>query len=124
MAEGIKAKSKADRRKELAFVYGKEEADEETPKPPKRKAEPKEKSKDRPKEKREGEVATPAAPPPTLRALTRRTRLTTRIRSDMATALKRASLERQLAGEKPNTVQDILELALEPWLKENGYLKD
>jgi len=50
--------------------------------------------------------------------------LTTRIRHDYATGLKRASLERQLAGVKPNTVQDILEQALEPWLKDHGYLKD
>lgn len=48
--------------------------------------------------------------------------LTTRIRSDFASALKRASLERQLKKVIPNTVQDILEQALEPWLRDNGYL--
>ena len=48
--------------------------------------------------------------------------LTTRVRSDFATALKRASLERQLNGIVPNTLQDILEQALEPWLRANGYL--
>jgi hypothetical protein len=48
--------------------------------------------------------------------------LTTRIRSDYASALKRASLERQLDGVHPNTLQEILETALEPWLRENGYL--
>ncbi len=48
--------------------------------------------------------------------------LTTRIRTDYATALKRASLERQLSGTVPNTLQDILEEALEPWLRSNGYL--
>ncbi|HYT91668.1 MAG TPA: hypothetical protein VEL76_23345 [Gemmataceae bacterium] len=47
---------------------------------------------------------------------------TTRVRADIAQALKRASLERQLQGIEPNTVQDILEAALEPWLKANGYL--
>ena len=52
-----------------------------------------------------------------------RTPLTTRVRSDIASALKRASLERQLAGVQPNTLQDILEEALEPWLRTNGYLK-
>jgi len=52
-----------------------------------------------------------------------RTPLTTRIRTDFATALKRASLERQLSGTVPNTLQDILEEALEPWLRSNGYLK-
>jgi hypothetical protein len=45
-----------------------------------------------------------------------------RIRADLATALKRASLERQLEGITPNTLQDMLEEALEPWLKTNGYL--
>jgi hypothetical protein len=48
--------------------------------------------------------------------------ISTRIRSDFATALKRASLERQLNGVEPNTLQDILESAIEPWLKSNGYL--
>jgi hypothetical protein len=48
--------------------------------------------------------------------------VTTRIRADYATALKRASLERQLSGTTPNTLQEILEEALEPWLKAHGYV--
>jgi len=48
--------------------------------------------------------------------------LTTRIRTDFAAALKRASLQRQLDGVFPHTLQDILEEALEPWLRANGYL--
>jgi cell pole-organizing protein PopZ len=48
--------------------------------------------------------------------------LTTRIRTDFAAALKRASLERQLNGVSPHTLQDILEEALQPWLRANGYL--
>jgi hypothetical protein len=48
---------------------------------------------------------------------------TTRLRADFAEALKRASLERQLNKQFPNTLQDILEEALEPWLRTNGYLK-
>jgi hypothetical protein len=51
-----------------------------------------------------------------------RTSITTRVRSDFAAALKRASLERQLKGIEPNTLQDILEAAIEPWLDANGYL--
>jgi hypothetical protein len=47
---------------------------------------------------------------------------TTRVRTDYAAALKRASLERQLKGIFPNTLQDILEEALQPWLRSNGYL--
>lgn len=48
--------------------------------------------------------------------------ITSRIRSDLAIALKRASLERQLAGDYPYELQEILEEALEPWLKTHGYL--
>jgi hypothetical protein len=55
-------------------------------------------------------------------AIANRMPLSTRIRSDFGTALKRASLERQLSGTTPNTLQDILEEALEPWLRDNGYL--
>lgn len=48
--------------------------------------------------------------------------LSTRIRADYATALKRASLDRQLKAVEPNTLREILEHALEPWLRSNGYL--
>jgi hypothetical protein len=51
-----------------------------------------------------------------------RVHFTTRIRADFAATLKRASLERQLAGQFPNTIQDFLEEALEPWMRANGYL--
>jgi hypothetical protein len=51
-----------------------------------------------------------------------RTPISTKMRTDYAAALKRASLERQLKGVEPNTLQDILEQAIEPWLKSNGYL--
>jgi hypothetical protein len=50
--------------------------------------------------------------------------LTTRIRGDYVRALKRASLERQLGNIEPNTLQDILEEAIGPWLQENGYLTE
>lgn len=61
-------------------------------------------------------------PAPARRTVVGRSPLTTRIRTDLATALKRASLERQLNGVEPSAVQEILEEALEPWLKTNGYL--
>jgi hypothetical protein len=51
-----------------------------------------------------------------------RTQLSSRIRSDLFEALKQASLKRQLAGTKPNSITEILEEAIEPWLKSNGYL--
>ena len=59
----------------------------------------------------------PASPEATVRTL-----VSTRIRGDYARLLKRASLERQLDGTTPNTLQDILEEAIRPWLKKNGYL--
>lgn len=68
---------------------------------------------------------TPSPNPPAIRQNARkmsRLPLSTRIRVDYAAALKRASLERQLNGTTPNTLQDILEEALEPWLVANGYL--
>jgi hypothetical protein len=51
-----------------------------------------------------------------------RTPFSSKIRTDYAEALKRASLERQLKKVYPNTLQEIIEEALEPWLKSNGYL--
>lgn len=66
------------------------------------------------------EPAKPAAP--VAAATLNRVPISTRIRDDFARALKRASLERQLEGREPNTLQDILEEAIEPWLKTNGYL--
>jgi hypothetical protein len=65
-------------------------------------------------------VTPPSSPQPT--ATASRVPISTRMRSDFATGLKRASLERQLGGIEPNTLQDILEEAVEPWLKAHGYL--
>lgn len=62
-------------------------------------------------------------PPPPTNNRQGRSPVSTRIRSDYAEALKRASLDRQMKGETPYTVQDILEAALEPWLSRHGYLK-
>ena len=68
-----------------------------------------------------GEAAAPAARPHLDRSL--RSPLTSRLRGDIGEALKRASLERQLTGETPWAVQDILDEALQPWLESRGYLK-
>jgi cell pole-organizing protein PopZ len=65
----------------------------------------------------------PAQKPSPLAQNVSRMPISTRVRSDFASALKRASLERQLNGVSPNTLQDMLEAALEPWLKSNGYLE-
>jgi hypothetical protein len=61
---------------------------------------------------------TPVVPSPPNRVA-----MSTRIRTEFASALKRASLERQLNGVEPSTLQDILEEAIEPWLKNNGYIR-
>ena len=48
--------------------------------------------------------------------------VTVRLRPEIAGALKRASLERELAGEDLFTQQAIVEEALEPWLNREGFL--
>jgi len=68
-------------------------------------------------------VKTSATATPVTSAMVRRVPISTRIRAEFAVALKRASLERQLNGVEPNTVQDILEQIIEPWLKSNGYIQ-
>ncbi len=65
--------------------------------------------------------AVPSTAPTAVSTLSR-VPISTRIRADFVAALKRASLERQLNGVEPNTLQDMLEQAIEPWLKANGYL--
>jgi len=96
LAEGLKATPKVDTVVAREFVYeGKTGAAPQEIKP---------------------QTQVPAAP------VINRVSLSTRIRDDYAKALKRASLERQLKGVEPNTLQDILEQAIEPWLRSNGYL--
>ena len=48
--------------------------------------------------------------------------LSTRIHPAIRTALQQASLQRKLNGIEPNSLRDILEEAVTPWLKANGYL--
>ena len=98
LVEGLKNTPPVDPEKEKAFVFKKDAALEAT------------------------QAATPTTTQSTAAALSR-VPLSTRMRSDFSAALKRASLERQLAGIEPNTLQDILEQAVEPWLRSNGYLK-
>jgi hypothetical protein len=49
--------------------------------------------------------------------------ITVRLRPLIAEALKRASLQRQLNGYEIYTQQDIVEDALIPWLKSEGFLE-
>jgi len=105
LVEGIKAENAVDPALEKEFVYN------------------------------GGPKKEPAPPPPPVAAAVEtqagkgraessagRVPLTVRFRADYAAVLKRASLERQLQGVLPNTLQDILEEALEPWLRNHGYL--
>ena len=48
--------------------------------------------------------------------------LTTRLQPATAAALKRAGLEQKLRGQQPSTVQEIVEIAIRGWLKQNGFL--
>lgn len=102
LVDGLKTATTVDPSREKAFVYA--DSPKETPPVP---------SPAGP-ETRDGTALTGVS--------VARVPLTTRIRGDYAAALKRASLERQLSGIKPNTLQDILEEALQPWLRANGYL--
>ena len=54
--------------------------------------------------------------------VTGRVPITTRTRPEVASALKKASLQRQMAGVDPCYVQDIMEEALITWLSAKGYL--
>lgn len=63
------------------------------------------------------------APSPATSLPSSRAPVSTRIRVEYAEALKRASLERQLNKMEPSTLQDILEEAIEPWLRTNGYIR-
>lgn len=103
LTAGLKATEDVDPSLEKQFVYGPKTEPEQPAKSP----------ASTPAETREGKGSPPAGRVP----------LTTRVRADYATALKRASLERQLSGEEPNTLQDILEEALEPWLRTHGYVQ-
>jgi hypothetical protein len=100
LVQGLKTSvPPVDPKKESEFVFG-------------QKAEAKKESSASP----ETNEKPPAAIPPG------RVPLSTRMRSDFAEALKTASLERQLKKIQPSTLTDILEEAVEPWLRKHGYL--
>ena len=65
---------------------------------------------------------TATAPSHSTPSTSARVPISTRIRAEYADALKRASLQRQLDKVEPSTLQDILEQAIEPWLRSNGYI--
>jgi hypothetical protein len=111
LLEGVGKNLKVDPELAEAFVYGKNAKAKSAEVA--KEAEPARPAAVEPAEvKGQGQAASPIS----------RVGLTTRIRSDYAAALKRASLERELKRVTPYTQQDILEQALEPWLRSNGYL--
>lgn len=48
--------------------------------------------------------------------------ITTRLNPRTADALRRAHLEQKLRRQSPSTQQEIVEEALQEWLRDNGYL--
>jgi hypothetical protein len=94
LVEGIKPKSREELEREKEFVFG--EFDKTPP------------ATAKPSTPRVDDIA--------------KSPISTRIRADYALAIKRASLERRLNGLWPSAINDILEEALEPWLKNEGYL--
>jgi hypothetical protein len=114
LADGLNTTPKADPEKEKAFLDEAKKAKSEAAiKAAKPKPQPERQVPAIAPQEKESQPSKPTLG---------RSPLTTRLRSDIGTALKRASLERELAGHTPHTVQDILEEALEPWLKSHGYL--
>lgn len=97
LVEGLKQTPQLDRKTEQEFVFQNRPAAVEPPRP--------------------------APTTPAVSAARNRSPISTRIRTDLAEALKRASLQRQLEKVEPNAINDILEEALEPWLRGHGYLE-
>ncbi len=109
LVEGLKAIAPEQKAAEEAFVFGTPRNSQEAAKP-------------RPITSGQGEQATTQDRNALLPQMYNRVPITTRARPEVASALKRASLERQLAGAEPFYVQDIMEVALETWLRDNGHL--
>ena len=101
LVEGVKESSKLTDEAE-EFIYGKKKPSGST-------------------SSAESAPRTAAAASPILPQMTGRIPVTTRCRPEVASATKRVSLQRQLAGIEPYTVQDIMEQALEQWLDLNKY---
>ncbi|MCA9188572.1 MAG: hypothetical protein R3E01_22115 [Pirellulaceae bacterium] len=110
LVEGLKPATPEQQKAEEAFVFGNTPRKDDASESPA--------SRPRPIVREEGSHA---ERPHLLPQISNRVPLTTRTRPEVASALKRASLQRQLAGTPPFYVQDILEEALEAWLQQNGY---
>lgn len=102
LTEGIKS-AKPVSREEEEFVYGKNDNAADA-KPPQT-SQPSYREEPAPGMNRTGRVL-----------------LSARVLPELATLLKRVSLERQLAGREPHSQQDIVEIALTEWFKKHGHL--
>lgn len=109
LVEGLTPPSPERKRAEKAFVYG-DQANVGGDSAP------------APVEQQPAEPEKALVQPALLPQMYNRVPITTRARPELASALKRASLQRQLVGTEPFYVQDILEAALESWLRSNGHL--
>jgi hypothetical protein len=110
LVEGLKSLPPEQRTAEEAFVYGGPRNSAPETKP-------------RPIASSDDASTSAQARPGLLPQMYNRVPITTRARPEMARALKRASLQRQLDGTEPFHVQDIMEVALETWLREKGYVE-
>lgn len=62
------------------------------------------------------EIESPQQKQTVLPKMEGRVPITIRVRPEIGTALKRASLQRQLDGVEPSSMQEIVDQALENWL--------
>ncbi|MEZ6128928.1 MAG: hypothetical protein R3C59_09615 [Planctomycetaceae bacterium] len=120
LVEGLKPASPDQEEREKAFVYGQQaEADAVKPVtpavPPSQETPPSAVTAMTPSR-------IPAQEQRVMPQYAGRVPITTRTRPEVASAVKRAALTRQLDGVVPYTVQDIVEEALELWLLTNGCL--
>ncbi|WP_161967281.1 hypothetical protein [Fimbriiglobus ruber] len=120
LAEGLNTIEPGDRTVEKEFVYGKK-PEGSTPSAPALPAPTSNVASEPPIAEPPARAPVEARPTPMLGL--GRVPVGARIRTELAAALKRSSLERQLQGIEPNSIQDILEEALEPWLRQRGYLE-
>src|SRR5262245_38991757 len=125
LTDGLAPVAGIDPRKEANFVFGpKPQPQPHVQEPPPRLAvAPGPKASAEAQETRQERVQKPVEKPrPGLVPQTLLLPVTTRLRAPLVAGLRRASLERQLDGLEPCTQQEIIEEALEPWLRKNGYL--
>jgi hypothetical protein len=119
----IEGLTEEDRERENEFVYNKKPRQAARTAAPAAKAAPP-KAEEAPEPPPLPQSVVAAAQVPATSPLTGvgRVPVGARVRTELAAALKRASLERQLQGIQPNSVQEIIEDSLELWLLKHGHL--